>query len=115
MSDTTNNIINDRTKESLIFYIESQCTLEEIYALWDLTKKQIETKYKIHNLETFHKVKLIGGLGKIKGLQFQKALDGNVEMLKHITRHAKIDREAAMRIIETPNNGRVKPKLTLKR
>lgn len=104
------DLINERTIESLDFYIESQCTTDEIYALWGLTKKQIEDKYKIKDFDAYHKIKITSGIAKIKGLQFQKALAGSVEILKHLTRHTKEVTQSALVVIETPNNSRVKVK-----
>ena len=106
--DTT-NVWDETTIEALNLFIESQCTIDEIYSVLDLTKKEIEHKYKIKDFEIYYKKKSLSGTAKIKARSFTKAMEGDSIMLRHLTPDVK-NATPDLTVIELPNNGRVKSK-----
>ena len=103
----------DTTLESLNLFIESQCSQEEVYALLDLSKKEIELKYKIEDFDQYFNSKQLAGLGRLKARCFSKALEGDAIMLRHLTQDTnKLTGEPALTVstIALPDNTRIKSK-----
>lgn len=94
--------------ETLTFYIESQCTIDEVTSIYDLTIEELERKFKLNSFEDFYKSKLLSGQAKLKAAQYRKALSGNTEMLKFLGRNQKPVEDASLTVVELPDNDRIK-------
>jgi hypothetical protein len=106
--ETFDDLLSSQTRESLILFIESQCSIDEVLSVFDMTEKQIETKFKIKDFESFYNLKLKSGQAKLKAKQFSKAMSGNAELLKFLGRDTKPVGDASLSVIELPNNNRIK-------
>ncbi len=106
--ETFDDVISSLTRESLILFIESQCTIDEVLSVFDMTKEEIERKFKIKDFELYYLKKLKAGQAKLKARQFSKAMSGNAELLKFLGKDIKPVADAAMTVLELPSNGRIK-------
>lgn len=106
--ETFDDVISSLTRESLILFIESQCTIDEVLSVFDMTDKEIEKKFGISDFEVYYSKKLKAGQAKLKARQFSKAMSGNAELLKFLGKDIKPVADAAMTVLELPNNNRIK-------
>ena len=107
-TETKDDLLSSKTYEALVMFIESQCSLEEIYAIFDMTDKQLEKKFKIKTFESFYTQNRRVGQAKIKASQYNKAISGNAEMLKWLTRNVTPETSDVFTVVELPDNNRVR-------
>lgn len=106
--NTTDDLLSSTTKEALVMFIESQCSIEEIYAIFDMTDKELERTFNIEDFQQFYDRYNKVGQAKIKASQYNKAISGNAELLKFLGRNMQTFEPSNMTVLELPDNGRIR-------
>lgn len=104
------DLLASGTIEALIIFIESQCTVEEVLAVFGkINTKELEKQFKIkEGFTAFYNRYNKSGQAKLKAKMHYKAMGGNAELLKFTGKDTKPIGKDALSVIELPSNGRIK-------
>lgn len=104
------DLLASGTIEALIIFIESQCTVEEVLAVFGKnTTRELEKHFKIkEGFTAFYTRYNKSGQAKLKAKMHYKAMGGNAELLKFTGKDNKPIGKEAVSVIELPKNGRIK-------
>ena len=104
------DLLASGTIEALITFIESQCTVEEVLAVFGkINTRELEKHFKIkEGFTAFYNRYNKSGQAKLKAKMHYKAMGGNAELLKFTGKDTKPIGKDAVSVIELPSNGRIK-------